>query len=311
MGDLISVILPVYNGESYLEDSIQSILNQTYQNFELIIINDGSTDKSDKIIKSFLTSNKIIYRSRENKGLVQTLNECISLSSGKYIARMDQDDISLPQRLELQLNFIQKKNIDICGSNYQIINENGKIIKSVKPYKKNVEIILSAMMVPFIHPSVMCRNIFREKSIYYGNNSKIEAEDYDLWIKMYKKKLSFGNINETLIKYRIVKTSMSRINHNKIYIEVYNKCKKFNKESKQELMNSFMNFKSGDIEKRFIKVLFKSVFNFIKTNGLNRSIMTLFLRFNIKYTVMGFGLFIKQEILYFTYMLKIKAIINV
>ena len=94
MNDLISIILPVYNGETYLEDSIKSILNQTYQNFELIIINDGSTDSSHLIIEKFLKSNKIIYRSRKNKGLVKTLNEGIKLSSGNYIARMDQDDIS-------------------------------------------------------------------------------------------------------------------------------------------------------------------------------------------------------------------------
>jgi glycosyltransferase involved in cell wall biosynthesis len=311
MGDLISVILPVYNGESYIEDSIRSILGQTHQNFELIIINDGSTDNSDKIIKGFLKSNKILYQSRENKGLAQTLNDCIRLSSGDYIARMDQDDISLPKRLELQLSFIQKNNIDICGSNYQIIDEKGNITKNVKSYKNNIEIILSAMMVPFIHPSVMCRNIFKEKNIFYDNNYKIEAEDYDLWIKMFKQNIRFGNINETLISYRILKTSMSRINHDKIYVEVYTKCKKFNKEFQQQLFNSFMKIKSGDVETRFIKVMFKSVFNFIKVNGLNTSILMLFFRFNFKYSIVGFGLFMKQEILYLIYKLNIKTLINV
>lgn len=311
MGDLISVILPVYNGEPYIEASIRSILNQTYQNFELIIINDGSTDNSDKIIKGFLKSNKILYRSRENKGLAQTLNDCIGLCSGDYIARMDQDDISLPRRLEHQLRFIQNNNIDICGSNYQVIDEIGNVTQNVNSYKNNVEIILSAMMVPFIHPSVMCRNIFKEKNIFYDSNNKIEAEDYDLWINMFKKNIRFGNINETLIKYRILKTSMSRINYDKIYIEVYNKCKKFNKEFREQLLNSFINIKGGDVETRFIKVMFKSVFNYIKVNGLNVSILMLFLRFNFRYTILGFGLFVKQEILYLIYKLNNKTLIYV
>ena len=301
MNDLISIILPVYNGETYLKDSIKSILNQTYQNFELIIINDGSTDSSHLIIEKFLKSNKIIYKSRKNKGLVNTLNEGIKLSSGNYIARMDQDDISYPKRLEKQLNFMQKNNIDVCGTSYQVINEQGKIIKTVESHKNNFEIILSAMMVPFIHPSVMFRNIFKEKNIFYGNNNKMQAEDYDLWIRLIKMNLVFGNIDEILIKYRLINTSMTSVNHIKIYKEVYKTCKKFNKEYKEELLISFMKINKSLVQKKFLVIMFKSVFNFIKVNGLNSKILILFLRFNLKYSSTGLVLFLKQEINYFLY----------
>jgi glycosyltransferase involved in cell wall biosynthesis len=301
MNDLISIILPVYNGETYLEDSIKSILNQTYQNFELIIINDGSTDSSHLIIEKFLKSNKIIYKSRKNKGLVNTLNEGIKLSSGNYIARMDQDDISYPKRLEKQLNFMQKNNIDVCGTSYQVINEQGKIIKTVESHKNNFEIILSAMMVPFIHPSVMFRNIFKEKNIFYGNNNKMQAEDYDLWIRLIKMNLVFGNTDEILIKYRLINTSMTSVNHIKIYKEVYKTCKKFNKEYKEELLISFMKINKSLVQRKFPGIMFKSVFNFIKVNGLNSKILILFFRFNLKYSSMGLVLFLKQEINYFLY----------
>ena len=299
MGDLISVILPVYNGESYIEDSIRSILGQTHQNFELIIINDGSTDNSDKIIKGFLKSNKIIYKSRKNKGLVNTLNEGIKLSSGSYIARMDQDDISYPKRLEKQLNFMQKNNIDVCGTSYHVINEQGKIIKTVESHKNNFEIILSAMMVPFIHPSVMFRNIFKEKNIFYGNNNKVQAEDYDLWIRLIKMNLVFGNINEILIKYRLINTSMTSVNYIKIYKEVYKICNEFNKEYKEELLISFMKINKSQVQKKFLGIMFKSIFNFIKVNGINSKILIIFIRFNLKYSSKGLILFLKQEINYF------------
>ncbi|MEQ4894891.1 glycosyltransferase family A protein, partial [Escherichia coli] len=104
--ELITVIMPVYNAEKYIYESIKSILVQSYSNFEFIIINDGSKDSSGKIIENFLDDTRIRYINRENKGLVFTLNEAISLSRGNYIARMDADDISHPLRLEKQLNFL-------------------------------------------------------------------------------------------------------------------------------------------------------------------------------------------------------------
>ena len=102
---LVSVLFPVYNGEVYLEEAIHSILDQNYDNFEIIIINDGSIDDSSAVIQNFSDSRIRFYENRTNQGLAFTLNRAINLSKGDYLARQDQDDISLPERFEKQVKF--------------------------------------------------------------------------------------------------------------------------------------------------------------------------------------------------------------
>ncbi|SVC41049.1 uncharacterized protein METZ01_LOCUS293903, partial [marine metagenome] len=104
---LITVLMPVYNGAKYLNEAIDSILNQTFQNFEFIIIDDGSTDDSVKIIKSYDDNRIRLVENRNNLGQSETLNKGLSLTRGKYIARMDQDDISMPERLKKQFEFME------------------------------------------------------------------------------------------------------------------------------------------------------------------------------------------------------------
>lgn len=301
MDNLVSVILPVFNGEKYLNESIKSILRQTHKNFELIIINDGSTDKSDDEIRKYLIDKRIKYFSRANKGLVHTLNEAINLSNGDFIARMDQDDICNPDRLHKQLYFMKTQNLDICGSSYEIINEFGTKIKTVMSLNENFEIFLSAMMVPFIHPSVMFRNFFREKDIFYGNINKVEAEDYDLWIKLYGKNLVFGNINDILIKYRILDSSMSRTNKSRIFNEVYFSCKSFNKTYRDKILLKYSLIGRNKINNRIKPILFKSILNFINVNGIKKEPFKLIFKLNIYYLILGFLLFIKQELTFIRY----------
>lgn len=299
MAKLVSVILPVYNGENFLEESIESILNQTYQNFEFIIINDGSTDNSNQIINRYLVNKKIIYVSRENMGLVKTLNQAINLSKGEYIARMDQDDICYPNRLESQVKFMEMNKLDICGCNYDIIDQTGNYLKTKIVQKENFEFLLSAMMVPFIHPSVMFRNFFYEKKINYGdNNFNIDAEDYDLWIKIFEKNLKFGNINEVLVKYRNLESSLSRINKKNIFKEVYFRCNEFNLKNKKLLLNKYNSINQKETNQSFRAIIFKSAFNFIKVNGVNIRILKLFFKFNVIYSFIGFLFFFKQEVLF-------------
>jgi glycosyltransferase involved in cell wall biosynthesis len=302
MDKLISVILPVYNGESYLQDAIESILNQTYQNFELIIINDGSTDKSNQIIERYLKFKKIKYISRVNKGLIFSLNEAIKISKGEYIARMDQDDICYPQRLEKQINFMEKKNIDICGSDYEIINSKGQIINKKDSHKSNFELILSAMMVPFIHPSVMFKNFFQSNNTFYGSDRKIMAEDYDLWIKLIKMNFKFGNINEILIQYRKTESSMSRINEAEIFCEVYKSCEKFNKEFRDEISSILFNKNLKNINNI---IYLKSLFNFSKVNGMNLKIVSIVFNFKLIYLFPALMLFLRQEFNYLKNKLKL------
>ena len=298
MDNLVSIILPVYNGEKYLKKSIDSILNQTYKNFEIIIINDGSTDGSDSIIKKYLPNYQIKYFSRNNKGLVVTLNEAIQKSTGQFIARMDQDDICYPTRIQKQLDFLIDKKIDVCGSSYEIIDENEKVLKVIITANEFFEVIISAMLVPFAHPSVMFRNIFQSKDFSYGSGKITFAEDYDLWIKMAKKGVSFGNLKEVLFKYRVSSDSLSNITRENIFNEVYNSCKEYNKNQKSKLISIYENISLGEINNPFAQILVKSILNFIKSNGFNYTAIRLLFKINFKSFFLGFLKFIKQEILH-------------
>jgi len=301
MDNLVSVILPVYNGEKFLKKSIDSVLDQSYKNFELIIINDGSTDKSDLIINKYLPNDKIKYFSRNNKGLVATLNEAIQRSSGQFIARMDQDDICYPTRIQKQLDFLIKNNIDVCGTSYKIIDENENVLKVINSFNEYFEVIISAMLVPFAHPSVMFRNIFQRKDLSYGSGEIIFAEDYDLWIKMVKKDVSFGNLKEILLKYRVFGNSLSSITKVNIFSEVYNSCRDYNKSESRKLISIYENILVTNINYSFAPILVKSILNFTKSNGYNQSALRLLFKINFKSIVLGFLKFMKQEFLNITY----------
>jgi len=217
----ISVVMSVYNGEKYLDEAIQSILNQTYKNFEFIIINDGSTDKSLEIIKKYINQDKrIILINRENKGLIASLNEGIAKARGTYIARMDADDISLPNRFEEQVKFMEKNlDVGVCGSWVVVFGKNRKdrLWKtSLKDDELKTNLLFS---VPFAHPSVIIRtDLLFNNNIRY-NSEFIHAEDYNLWVDLsnYTK---FANIQKVLLKYRYLGKSITRTQDK---IEFYDK----------------------------------------------------------------------------------------
>ncbi len=215
MSELISVILPVYNGEKYLKEAIESILNQTYKDFEFIIINDGSTDKSLDIIEKYKKEDeRIIVISRENKGLIATLNEGIEKAKGKYIARMDQDDISLPNRFEEQLKFLEKNpEIGVCGTWVEVFGENRNPILWKMPIKDEELRPRLLFSVTFAHPSVMMRKgLINQYNLRY-NEKYINAEDYKFWLD-FSKYTKFGNIPKKLFLYRYHETSVSRVADN-------------------------------------------------------------------------------------------------
>ncbi|WP_171017447.1 glycosyltransferase family 2 protein [Aliarcobacter thereius] len=214
---LVSVVMSVYNAESYIDEAIKSILNQTYTYFEFIIINDGSTDKSLEIIEKYKSQDeRIVLISRENKGLIESLNEGIKKAKGKYIARMDADDISLSKRFEEQLR-VMENDIDIvvCGSWINIFGENrrDKIAKYfVKDRQIKANLLISCC---FAHPSVMMRkSAFFDNNIWYDENFK-NAEDYHLWTQLAKVG-NFYNIPKVLLNYRFLETSITRISEKEI-----------------------------------------------------------------------------------------------
>ena len=195
----ISVVMPVYNSEKYLYEAIDSILNQTYTNFEFIILNDGSIDKIEEIILSYDDQRIVYVKNEENLQIVKTLNKGISLAKGKYIARMDADDISLPERLERQIEFMESNpDIDVCGTGYIALGKKRFIFK---PLKKHEYIKIKLLFTsPLAHPTVlMKKEIFDD---YQYDEGYPKAEDYALWIQLINH-FTFANISDPLLYYRI------------------------------------------------------------------------------------------------------------
>jgi glycosyltransferase involved in cell wall biosynthesis len=214
---LVSVILPVYNGETTIQDSISSIISQSYTNFELIIINDGSTDKSLEKIQYF-TDARIFILNQCNMGLATTLNRGIAISKGKLIARQDQDDISMPLRIEKQVEkFISSKNLVLLGTYGYKVDKNSNIIKKLKFPVHNRELqFLSNFYNPFIHSSIMFRQKeFTECGGYSEDMDLQPPEDFNLW-----NRLKYGgeirNLNEFLVKYNVSENNMTNIYKNLI-----------------------------------------------------------------------------------------------
>ncbi|WP_131538478.1 glycosyltransferase family 2 protein [Pedobacter nototheniae] len=221
---LLTVLMPVHNGEKYLKETINSILNQTLTKFEFLIINDGSIDRSEEIINSF-TDPRITYiKNEQNKGIVATLNIGLELSRGKYIARIDADDIALPTRLEKQMDYMQSNpSCKMCGSQAIAINENGeKMYKLRRPFFSEEIKVNHLFRNSFIHPSVMFDSKIAKEFKY-----DIEyqyAEDYYLFSQIALN-YEVANLNENLLLYRIHAeniTSKKRVEMNQSEMKTIN-----------------------------------------------------------------------------------------
>ncbi len=199
---LVSVVMSVYNGEKYLREAMDSILNQTYKNLEFIIIDDGSTDDTLKIIKTYKDP-RIILITRENKGLVASLNEGIKKAKGSYIARQDADDISEVDRINRQVEYMkQRPNVGLVGSSIRIINERGDSRGVHYVYSESLDVKRELMIrSPFAHGSIMLnKNKLNRHDIY--NSEYWPAEDYAVWSSLISDGVCAGNIHEALYRYR-------------------------------------------------------------------------------------------------------------
>jgi len=206
----ISVLMPVYNGEKYLKEAIRSILAQTFSDFEFLIINDGSTDNSVKIIESFDDPRIRLIHNPENIGLAETCNRGLELASGEYIARMDCDDISLPERFFRQIAFMEANpEISISGTWAKIVGENeGHILKRpCEPSEAEASLLFNTC---FIHPTVIMR---RKAIIGSGIRYKKEfdpGDDYVFWTEM-SETAKFANLPEVLLFYRMHPKNISKL----------------------------------------------------------------------------------------------------
>ncbi|MDA8629728.1 glycosyltransferase [Bacteroidia bacterium] len=209
---MISVVIPIFNGEKYLEEAIKSVLNQTFEELEILLLNDGSTDLTRNICRRYeVEDERVRYFEWPNSGMAETLNKGLKECSYEYVARLDADDIMLPDRLQIQIDYLIKNpHIDVLGTLGFYINESGKIIGRTfsdinqnslkkKYFDKNE---------PFgmLHPSI----IYKKSKILMIGGYRGEywpCDDIDLWNRLYEKQVDFDVIQSPLIKYRIHQSS--------------------------------------------------------------------------------------------------------
>ena len=210
----VSVILPAYNCEKYIGKAIQSVLQQTLTDFELIIINDGSTDKTETTILQFNDPRITYLQNAENKGLIYTLNRAIELAKGNYIARMDSDDICLQERLSKQKDYLDKHpETTMVATTISFIDANGND-KGIWPLdRKMITPALIRNEMPFenciAHPTIMIRADILKKLKY--NPRQVNIEDYDLWLRILNRGYVIGKINEPLLWYRVHDDSITHV----------------------------------------------------------------------------------------------------
>jgi glycosyltransferase involved in cell wall biosynthesis len=267
--NLVSVIMPVYNAEKFLSESIKSILNQTYPNFEFIIINDGSTDNSKELISSF-KDERIRAYDFTNQGCSRQRNFGLSVAKGEIIALMDADDISASDRFEVQLNFLKSnEQIHVLGSNCFNIDENGKIKNEKKfpEFHKEIE-FMAPILCPVCHASIMTYRKILVDCGGYLESHKV-AGDHELILRLISQSYKIQNIQKNLYLRRIWKNSLSNAynslqkqNHYKNGIQYLSKinCTEYNFNC-DLYRRGLLEYYYGDISearKYFLKALLKN-----------------------------------------------------
>ncbi len=209
----LSVLLPVYNAEQYLCECLDSILKQTFHDFEVIAINDASTDSSLSILERYakIDSRIKVFSNASNMKLPATLNRGIELSSAPLIVRMDADDIAYPNRLQCQYDFMQSHtDVAVCGTAIKVLGTNNIWAVPESDDAIRAELVFNS---PILHPTVIYKKIIIENNKGYDVNT-IYAQDYELWHRLSKdKKIKFANINTPLLLYRLTSSNKSESYH--------------------------------------------------------------------------------------------------
>jgi glycosyltransferase involved in cell wall biosynthesis len=263
MTDLISIIMSTYNDGLYIKRAIDSVLKQTYKNWELIIINDASTDNTNKIIEEYLSKDKRIkyLRNKKNRGLVSNLTNGFNLSRGKYIARIDSDDVwKENKKLEMQYKFLINNNdYGLIGCLGNAVDSSGKFIFKINYPIKDGEIrrnILSKNC--FIHSSILLKKNIYSKVGGYNLNLKY-FEDYDLWLKIGTVS-KFYNLSKRLVNLTVHQNSMTNIYQAKRIKTVFAIIKKY----KNIYPNYNLGFFRWSLRKYYLSLLPTDMINKIK-----------------------------------------------
>ena len=209
---LVSIIMGAYNCAETLGACIDSIINQTYENWEFIICDDCSTDQTPDILADYARKDSriIIICNEVNSRLAASLNNCLSVARGEYIARMDADDVCVPHRLGTQVEFLETHKKFACvGSDRIIFDEQGD--RGIRKSTEDPDIIILRHGAPFAHPTIMMKKtVFDELGGYVSSKETMRAEDLDLWFRFYYKGYKGYNIQEPLYRYRESETDFKK-----------------------------------------------------------------------------------------------------
>ena len=206
----VSVVMPAYNSEEYISNSVESILNQSYTNFEFIIIDDASTDETHNKLLEFKKIDKriILVKNKTNEGVTKSLNKAVKIAKGKYIIRMDADDWSYPDRFKLQIELMEKnQDVVISGSYVEICNSNLKV-KNLRKYHLYNDTIRKHIFrySPFAHPATIWKSKVLKENLY--NEVIMVSQDYELYFRVGKIG-GFMNLDKPLLKLRMHDNSVS------------------------------------------------------------------------------------------------------
>lgn len=256
----VSIIMSTYKEEEvFLRQSIESILNQTYKDFEYIIILDNPKNKLHmKIINDYASKDKRIkfYINEQNMGLTASLNKGLSLAKGKYICRMDADDISINNRLELQKRHLENNDFDLIGGISQMIDENGKVIYSIKKVPTDLNKIKKSLKYNQVisHPTWFGKKEIFDKLKGYRNMPL--CEDYDFTLRAVLQGYKISNIDEIVLKYRMTTSSISRSNLYEQYLFAKYITKKYSNNEVADIKSAkdFVEKKNKEkVAKRYLK----------------------------------------------------------
>ena len=207
----ISIVMPVYNAEHFLKEAIGSILGQSFSDFEFIIVNDGSSDESGNIVKSFNDKRIVYIGNTANSGLAHSINTGVQAARGLYIARMDADDIALPHRLEEEAKYLDTHPaIGVVGSWMVFMNESGNLSHVLKRPATPLGVKWQSLFsTPLFHPAIMARSEILKQNPYDENLHN--SEDYELWSRLlFKQGVQLANIEKPLLYYRSFDKSFTR-----------------------------------------------------------------------------------------------------
>ncbi len=199
---VVSILMPVYKTAPYLREAMDSILSQTFSDFELIVLNDCSPDNSEEILDTYEDPRIVRYKGERNVGLSNILNVGLGMARGKYIARMDSDDLSLPDRLRVQVDYLETHpEIDLVSVGMQLFGAKEEVwVREENPEKVK---IIALYHSPILHASSMWRRVRFEEYGLRFRQEMVPSEDYDLWTRALVKGLKLVNLRKVLYKYRI------------------------------------------------------------------------------------------------------------